>query len=118
MATLLLVDDDRESLPIRRLIFERGGFQVSTAVSAAEARATFFADPPQIVLLDLYLPELEDGCALIRDFRAHAPGVRIVVLSGWTGDLLQRPEAHLIDLVLEKPLRSEKLLSALTAAMG
>lgn len=117
MRTLLLVDDDRDGLPIRRLIFERADFEVSTASTADDARATFFENAPEIVLLDLHLPELEDGCALIREFRAHSPGVRIVVLSGWTGDLQQRPEAQMIDLLLEKPLRSEKLLRAVAGAI-
>ena len=112
MPTLLLVDDDRDGLPIRRLIFERAGFQVSTAATVEEARVAFFGHTPEIVLLDLHLPDLEDGCALIRDFRAHAPTVRIVVLSGFAGDFQQRPEAQMIDLILEKPLRSEKLLRA------
>ena len=114
MGTLLLVDDDRDGLPIRRLIFERAGFQVFAAATAEEARAVFFGHAPEIVLLDLHLPELEDGCALIRDFRAYAPTVRIVVLSGFAGDFQQRPESHMVDLVLEKPLRSEKLLRAVT----
>jgi DNA-binding NtrC family response regulator len=117
MPTLLLVDDDRDGLPIRRLIFERAGFEVAAATTVNEARAAFFAHPAQIVLLDLHLPELEDGCALIRDFRAHLPGVRLVVLSGFAGDIHQRPESHMIDLILEKPLRSEKLVRAVAGTL-
>ena len=112
MRTLLLVDDDRDGLPIRRLIFERAGFEVTAATTVEEARAAFFASPQEIVLLDLHLPALEDGCALIRDFRAHLPQVRLVVLSGFAGDIHQRPESQMIDLILEKPLRSEKLIRA------
>jgi DNA-binding NtrC family response regulator len=112
MRTLLLVDDDRDGLPIRRLIFERAGFEVTTAATVEEARAAFFAHTSEIVLLDLHLPELEDGCALIRDFRNRSPEVRLIVLSGFAGGLHQRPESQMVDLVLEKPLRSEKLLRA------
>ena len=117
MRTLLLVDDDHDGLPIRRMIFERAGFQVSAATSATEARAVFCTKPTEIVLLDLHLPELEDGCSLIRDLRAQSPGVRIVVLSGFAGDFHRRPEASMIDLILEKPLRSEKLLRAIAGAI-
>jgi len=116
MRSLLLVDDDRDGLEIRRLIFEREGYQVSTATGARAAREAFSNDPPEIVVLDLRLPLTEDGLALIREFRAQTPQVRIIVLSGWTADLNGRPEAAMADAVLAKPVRSEKLIRTLAQA--
>jgi hypothetical protein len=49
---------------------------------------------------------------LVREFRDAAPGVRIVVLAGWGADLDGRPEQALVDEVLAKPVRSERLISA------
>jgi CheY-like chemotaxis protein len=118
MPRLLLVDDDGDGLEIRRLIFEREGYQVSTATGAGTARSAFASDAPEIVVLDLRLPDAQDGLALIREFRAHGPGVRIVVLSGWTADLHGRPEAAMADAVLAKPVRSEKLIRALAKPAG
>ena len=54
----------------------------------------------------------EDGLALVREFRQTAPGVRIVVLAGWGADLEGRPEQALVDEVLAKPVRSERLMGA------
>ena len=112
MARVLLVDDDADALSIRKLIFENDGHDVAAATTASRARVEFQAEPPQSVILDLRLPEAEDGLALIRDFRAASPEVKIVVLSGWCGDLDGRMESTLVDRILEKPVRSEVLLRA------
>jgi DNA-binding response OmpR family regulator len=109
---LLVVDDDPAGLEIRKLILERRGHTVITAGDAAGARAAFQASAPETVILDLRLPRTEDGIALIREFRAATPSVRIVVLSGAT-DLEGREEAKLVDQILIKPVRSERLLDAI-----
>jgi DNA-binding response OmpR family regulator len=105
---VLVVDDDAAALEIRRLVIERRGHEVAVAQHAAEARAKF-TDGCDVVVLDLRLPGLEDGLALIREFRAR----RIVVLCGNRGDIDGRDEAGMVAAILEKPVRSEVLLSAI-----
>jgi len=114
MSRVLVVDDDPAGLDLRKLVLERHGHQVTTAASPADARSAFQSAAPECVIMDLRLPEPEDGLALIRDFRAAAPGVRIVVLSGCSADLDGQPEAAMVDEVLMKPVRSELLLNAIT----
>lgn len=110
MARVLLVDDDRAGLEFRRLIFEQAGHEVATATSPQEA----LAEPaPDAVILDLYLPELGDGLALIRDLRAAAPRARIIVLSGRVEDLSGHPERELVDRIFLKPAPSAKLLESI-----
>lgn len=118
MPRLLLVDDDHDGVEIRRLIFERAGYDVFVKRTVDGARRVFTETSPEIVLIDLRLPLLEDGLALIREFRAQNPALKIVVLTGMASDLEGRPEALLVDAVLAKPLRSEKLLQALAKAGG
>jgi DNA-binding response OmpR family regulator len=108
MARVLVVDDDPAALEIRRLILERAGHQVSVAATAAQARKY----APEVVLLDLRLPEVEDGLALLREF--HRKGARVVVLCGNRADLDGRPEAAFADVVLSKPARFEEILKAVT----
>jgi len=112
MATVLLVDDDPGGLEIRKMLLERDGHRVSTAADPATARDRFREHLPECVILDLRLPSPEDGLALVREFRQAAPGVRIVVLAGWGADLEGRPEQKLVDEVLAKPVRSERLITA------
>ncbi len=116
MTRLLLVDDDRDGLEIRRLIFERAGCHVFVERTATGARRAFTENLPDIVMLDLRLPDLESGLGLIRDFREQAPQVRIIVLAGFAADLDGRPEALLVNTVLAKPVRSEKLMRAVAMA--
>ena len=109
MATVLLVDDDVEALHLRKLILEGHGHQVRCAQNAASAREQF--NPDQVVVLDLRIPEAEDGLALIREFME----ARIIVLTGAPADLNDREERKLVSAVLTKPARSEALLAAITA---
>jgi two-component system, response regulator, stage 0 sporulation protein F len=112
MANVLLVDDDPGGLEIRKMLLERDGHRVSTAINASAARDRFRESVPECVILDLRLPSPEDGLALVREFRQAAPGVRIVVLAGWGADLQGHPEQALVDEVLAKPVRSERLITA------
>jgi len=95
------------------MILEARGHRVNVAESAEEAREKILAVQPEAVVLDLRIPLADDGLALIREFRAASPGVRIVVLSGWPADLVGREEQQMVDRILEKPVRSELLLNAL-----
>ena len=113
MLRVLVVDDDPAGLEFRKLMLERRGHQVAVAADVAQARAMFAASQPESIILDLRLPRSEDGLMLIREFRAAAPSVRIVVLSGATTDIEGQPEAAMVDEVLDKPVRSERLLQAI-----
>lgn len=114
MSKVLLVDDDAPALELRKLILEREGHEVSIARDPDQARAIFLATPPDCIVLDLRLPEASAGLALIRDFRAASPGVRIIALCGWPPDLENTPESQMVNLVLSKPIRTATLVSALS----
>ena len=113
MARVLLVDDDTAALDLRQLILEREGHQVSIASEPHSARALFVETQPECVVLDLRLPEANDGLALIREFRAARPDVRIIVLAGWPLDIEGKSEAQMVNLVLAKPIRTSTLVDAL-----
>lgn len=112
MSRVLLVDDDRDGLEIRKRILESRGHQVVAASEASRARDEFQAAAPEMVILDLRVPEPEQGLALIREFRAASKSFKLIVLCGCPADLDGRPERELVDLILSKPVRSEALLSA------
>lgn len=113
MARVLLVDDDAAALDLRKIILEREGHQISFASEPDSARVLFAETQPECVVLDLRLPEAKDGLALIREFRAAALDVRIIVLAGWPLDIEDTPEAQMVNLVLAKPIRTVTLVDAL-----
>jgi len=114
---VLVVDDDPIGLDSRRMVLESCGHSVTTAADAAEALAGIAASP-EAVVLDLRLPCVEDGLALLRALHVTAPRTRVVVLSGYREDLDGRAERAFADAILEKPVRSERLLEALLVGRG
>jgi CheY-like chemotaxis protein len=118
MSSLLLVDDNSQLLTLYKLVLERGGHHVQTAATRGEAVALLDAADPEIVIMDLRLPEMEDGLGLIRTVkeRTRAAGkapARVVVTSGWTEDLAGTPEGQAVDCVLPKPVRMQVLLDSI-----
>jgi CheY-like chemotaxis protein len=111
MLPILLIEDDADQLAIRKLLFERLGYPVAIANSAAVALEEIREHRFGLAIMDLRLPTADEGKALIRVFRERAPGMRIIVLSGWIEDLEGSPEAALVDSLLRKPVRPKTLIA-------
>jgi len=74
MTRVLLVDDDRQLLRALRINFAARGYEVLTTPDGTSALAVASRNPPDLVILDLGLPEL-DGIAVVEGLRAwsHSP---------------------------------------------
>lgn len=118
MGTLLLVDDNLQLLAFYKLVLERAGHQVRTADTCRQAVELLDEVEPEIVIMDLRMPEMEDGLGLIRTIRDRArpegkSRMKLVVTSGWTEDLMGTPENDAVDCLLPKPVRMEVLLRSI-----
>jgi len=78
-SVLLVEDDERISQPLVRML-EAEGFAVRHAGTGAATLAAVEAELPDLVLLDLSLPDI-DGLELCRRLRAAHPAVPIVMLT-------------------------------------
>lgn len=81
--TLLLVDDDPMILLLASRVLEGAGYVVRQATSGEEALALASAEPPDALILDLHLEDM-DGDALLARLRAE-PGLEetpVVFLTG------------------------------------
>lgn len=118
MARLLLVDDDRQLLGFLKLVLEHAGHQVAAAETCADAFLLLQETDPEVVIMDLRVPETEDGLALIRTLKNHKrppgmPLLKVIVTSGWTEDLPPGAERDSVHRVLAKPVRMEVLLRSI-----
>lgn len=73
-ATLLVVDDDPQIRDVLRIALDQAGFRVTEAADGTAALAAFTKFAPDLVVLDIGLPEL-DGLEVCRRIRrtSHAP---------------------------------------------
>lgn len=81
-ASILLVDDDPTFRNLLTFILKQDGHSVETAASAAEMHAHIAGYRPDLVLLDLGLPD-EDGIVLLRQLVARS-GPAVIVITGRT----------------------------------
>ena len=85
---LLIVEDNTELLELLRLGLKQAGFSVSTAATGVEGLKKARSVGPDLILLDLILPEL-DGFAVCEALRRgeQTAGIPIIMLTGLTSDL-------------------------------
>ncbi|MBI2687010.1 MAG: sigma-54-dependent Fis family transcriptional regulator [Acidobacteria bacterium] len=79
--TLLAVDDDPLSLDLVRDALGSMGLRILTAGTGEQARAALDEARPQIVLLDLILPDVS-GLELLAEIIQTAPGTDVILLTG------------------------------------
>jgi DNA-binding response OmpR family regulator len=83
-ATILLVEDERKLRELVRSYLERGGFTVLSAGSGAEALGLAGSTVPDLVVLDLGLPDVP-GEAVARELRASG-ATPILILTAKAGE--------------------------------
>jgi two-component system, NtrC family, C4-dicarboxylate transport response regulator DctD len=83
---ILLVDDNRDGLLVRRHVLEEAGFEVKIASGGPEALALFSSDRFDVVVTDYRMPKM-NGIELIAHLRALEANARIILLSGFVEPL-------------------------------
>jgi two-component system KDP operon response regulator KdpE len=113
---VLIVEDEPALLRALQINLRARGYDVTTSVAGQEALVEAARRPPDAVLLDLGLPDL-DGNEVIRQLRAWT-NVPVIVLSGraGSGDKIGALDAGADDYVT-KPFSMEELLARLRALL-
>jgi CheY-like chemotaxis protein len=110
---MLIVDDDAVSLSALSRLLRHEGHDVLGATSVGEAFRLAIADPPDLLIGDLDLPD-GDGCDLLRRIRLQHPSVRGIAISGFIGEEYERRcrEAG-YGLLLRKPVLLQQVLAGI-----
>ena len=86
--TILIVEDNRT---VRRLI-RRATSDIADKIleceDGADALATYTAERPDVVLMDVRMPRM-DGLSATREILRHHPGARIIILTDYNDDELR-----------------------------
>jgi two-component system phosphate regulon response regulator OmpR len=115
-AHLLVVDDDERIRGVLQKFLMRGGFLVSVARDAAQARRLLAGLEFDLIVLDVMMPG-EDGIALTRDLRRHmTTPILLLTAKGETGNRIEGLEAGADDYLV-KPFEPKELLLRINAIL-
>ena len=101
---ILLVDDNRDGLLVRRSLLEEAGCRVQVAHDGEEGLNYFKSGAFDVVITDYRMPSM-NGVELIRLIRTHEPKARVILLSGFVDPLGLTEENTGADVVISKSSR-------------
>ncbi len=113
---VLVVEDEQNICTLVATMLESSGYQVVTAGSCASGKTMYFSYQPDLVLLDLGLPD-QDGLELLQVIRADSP-TPVIVLSARNdeGDKVEALDMGANDYVT-KPFGAAELLARVRSAL-
>ena len=107
--SICIVDDEPAILNTLSSILEDEGYQISVAKSGTEVLKLVRSDPPDLIILDIWMPEL-DGLETLKRLRQQFPALLVIMMSGH-GSIETAIKATKLGAYdyLEKPLDLEKV---------
>lgn len=115
MARILIADDDPISREVLAAILEGGGHVVTAAENGEEAARLYRENPPDLIVLDIFMPE-QDGLETLRELRYEYPDMRAMAISGGSAyssyESLQWAANYGAQKTLTKPFEAQAILLA------
>ena len=116
MATILIVDDELNIIELAKLYLERDGYDVVDAANGQEALSKHKAINPNLIILDLMLPDI-DGLDVCRQVRAKS-NVPVLMLTARKEDVDKIVGLELgADDYLTKPFNPRELVARVKAIL-
>ncbi|PKM11108.1 MAG: transcriptional regulator [Gammaproteobacteria bacterium HGW-Gammaproteobacteria-3] len=117
-AQILVVDDEPDIRRLVQEILEDEGYQICTAENAGQARDLKNSQNPDLILLDIWMPDT-DGITLLKEWVNEDPDMCPVVMMSGHGSVESAVEATRLGAYdfLEKPLSLAKLLLIVERAL-
>ncbi|HAK88174.1 MAG TPA: two-component system response regulator [Nitrospiraceae bacterium] len=79
---VLIVDDEKNILKLYKAELEEEGYAVVTANSGQEALDVFESENPDIVTLDILMPDI-DGIQVLRQLKEKRPEIPVIMLTAY-----------------------------------
>jgi two-component system cell cycle response regulator DivK len=112
---ILVVDDNLLNIKLARAVLAHAGYEVHSAADAATAFAQLEVARPQLIIMDLMLPDM-DGCELARKIKHDARYSDIPIIAMTASDLADDEERARLagcDDYIAKPFEIGKLISTI-----
>ena len=111
MTTILVVDDNPDTMMLMRELLQIRGYDVVAVPDASQAEAEIRRQLPDLILSDVVMPEMT-GPELVRELRARRPDIAILFVTGFVGD------GESDDLVGHELLRKPFTVAALATSVA
>jgi len=111
-ASILIADDYEDNRELLRLMLMTDGYEIREARNGRECVAMALDEPPDLILVDLSMPEL-DGWSVLRELRADER-TRLIPCIAVSASAIAARESAIergFDDYLSKPFRKQELLT-------
>lgn len=115
-SAILVVDDEPDIRELLRVLLQRGGHDVRTASDGRAGLRAFHAEPPDLVILDIAMPELDGWQTLERIRDLSDVPVLMLTARGAELELVRGLRSGSDDYVV-KPFRRQELLARVDALL-
>ena len=118
MKKLLIVDDEGGIVEEVKGFFEEEGYEVHTADTAKDGIEILLRVKPDLLLLDMKLPDMS-GLNVLRVCKESSPKTKIIVNTGYVDQaLIDEAEKMGRDAFLQKPFNLERLKEEIDRLLG
>lgn len=109
---ILLVDDDEGLRELFGEILTQAGYESIEAKSGNEALRVFEASSPDLIVSDVIMPD-GDGKQLLLNIRKRCPNMPVIMMTGYSGGVLQELQDAGANAILKKPFSFKNLIDAI-----
>lgn len=116
---VLIVDDEPDTIELVKLVLESGGFETVLAASGKEALNELEVSKPDIVLLDIMMPDM-DGWEVFRKIKEKNAKMPIAILTAKAQNFDRLLGLHVLkaDDYITKPFGKNELISRVRKLAG
>jgi len=109
LAKILIVDDNPEILKMLQSRLESEGYAVINASDGHEALKKISLEKPDLVLLDIFIPEM-DGIDILKILREENPQLPVIIITAFPSEETRRiAEEYKVFAYFKKPFQFEEL---------
>ncbi len=116
---VLIVDDEPDTLELVKLVLESGGFKALLATSGTEALVLIGASKPDLVLLDIMMPDM-DGWEIFRKIKEKYSDIPVAILTAKAQNIDKLLGLHVLkaDDYITKPFGKNELIDRVRKLTG